>query len=108
MSKIFCFINSGSPSWYSVVALAEDGYCLAGHISSNKGFAKHDIGITSNWKHELYDEHYPNGYELIWLDNPETNEEFKLAAKKNEELGDFACIPEEESPRVTIEWETKE
>jgi hypothetical protein len=45
MNKIYCFINGGSRDWYEVLAIAEDGYCLAGHISSNEGWAKHDIRI---------------------------------------------------------------
>ena len=54
-------------------ALAEDGTGLCSHLSSSVGWAKHDVGLTSNWKHDLYDEHYPDGYELVWLDNPETD-----------------------------------
>lgn len=66
--KIYVFINGGSPGWYSVMALSEDGYYLAGHISSNKGWAKHDIGLTSNWKHDHYDEAYSDGWELEWVE----------------------------------------
>jgi hypothetical protein len=104
MNKIFCFINGGSPGWYNVAALAEDGYCLAGHLSSSEGWAKHDIGIGSDWKHEQYKAHYPDGYELVWLNDDELdiNKEFNLAIKKNEELGEEADLPEEERPGVTI------
>jgi hypothetical protein len=74
MSKIFCFVRNTDNNWLYTVALAEDGNCIANHTSSNMTFAKHDIGITSDWKHDIYKEHYPNGYELVWL---ETNEDFE-------------------------------
>jgi hypothetical protein len=76
MSKIFCFVNSQPmPDWLNVVAISEDGDCLAGHVSSNASWAKHDIGVTSNWKHEHYKEKYPDGYEVIWVDNPREHKE---------------------------------
>jgi hypothetical protein len=69
--KIYCFINGGTNYFMNVVALAEDGNTLAGHASSNEYYAQHDIGITSDWKHENYLKHYPEGFELVWLDDPE-------------------------------------
>lgn len=41
---------------------------LANHFSSGKNWCKHDMGITSDWKHDIYDAAYPDGYELVWLD----------------------------------------
>jgi hypothetical protein len=80
MSKIFCFINGGNSLGVQVCALSEDGNGLAGHLSSNEGWAKHDIGINSDWKHEKYKEKYPDGYELIWIDmKGELPEDFKQA-----------------------------
>lgn len=49
-------------------ALAEDGECLANHYSSSVDFAKHDMGLTSTWKHDRYSKHYSEGYELEWID----------------------------------------
>lgn len=87
MKKIFCFVNSGrDTNWQIVIALCEDGHCLAQHLSSSEGFAKHDIGITSDCKHEKYKEHCPEGYELIWLDNPESSVDLDAAYEKNQEL----------------------
>jgi hypothetical protein len=54
------------------MAIAEDGNVLAKHLSSNTHWAKHDIGITSDWKHNYYKAHYPDGYELVWLDDVQT------------------------------------
>ena len=68
MKKIYCFVNEINSVGYIVTAYAEDGKHLAGHCSSSKGWAMHDIGINSNWKHDRYKEKYPKGYELIWLE----------------------------------------
>jgi hypothetical protein len=81
--KIYCFINGGFDDWLRVAAVSEDGVGLAGHTSSSYFWAKNDIGITSDWKHENYQKHYPNGFELVWLDDPEKtlqeDETFKQA-----------------------------
>lgn len=69
-----------------VIALCEDGHCLAQHLSSNEGFAKHDIGLTSDWKHDNYKEHCPDGYELIWLDEPQDSKEIDAAYELNQQL----------------------
>jgi len=83
MSKIYCFINGGYPDMLNVIAVAEDGKVLAGHCSSHRQWAIHDIGITSDWKHEHYKEHYPDGYELVWLDDPANDEDFKKIIELN-------------------------
>lgn len=96
MKKIFCFVNSGrNTQWQMVVALCEDGHCLAQHCSSSERWAKHDIGINSDWKHDNYKGHCPDGYELVWLDNPSGIPEFEAACKKNEEL---SVLAEKETP----------
>lgn len=65
-------------------ALAEDGTGLASHISTNKFYSQHDLGLTSNWKHEGYALHYPSGYELEWVENPEEHEGWKAAMALNQ------------------------
>lgn len=78
MAKIFLFCiathtgtgnRSGSTPGGDVIgyALSEDGKCLASHLSSSVDFSKHDMGLTSNWKHEYYKE-YDQNYELEWID----------------------------------------
>lgn len=42
-------------------------HAIANHYSSGEHWCRHDMGITSNWKHEIYNELYPDGYELVWL-----------------------------------------
>jgi hypothetical protein len=84
--KIYCFCNGGSPGWYVVMAMAEDGHVLASHVCSEEGFFKHDIGITSTWKHDIYEAHCPAGYELEWVDEPKQHEGLKAACEKNQAL----------------------
>jgi len=70
MSKIFvsCVPSAFSPGDVIGFALAEDGTALAKHLSSSVVFSKHDMGITSTWHHDEYKKHYPDGYELEWID----------------------------------------
>jgi hypothetical protein len=85
--KIFCFILSKNiieDGDLSVGALAEDGDGLVSHYSS-EGFAKIDIGLTSESHHEKYCAKYPDGFELIWVEdkdfdsNKEVHEAYKLS-----------------------------
>lgn len=85
--KIFCLVNGGrGTDMQNVLALCEDGHCLGQHLSSSEGWAKHDIGITSDMKHDSYKQHCPDGYDLVWLDNPEDSDELKAAYTLNQEL----------------------
>jgi hypothetical protein len=85
MPKIFCWINSGKGTeWQIVMAVAEDGCFLASHLSSHEEWAKHDIGLTSDWKHNAYRSHYPDGYELVWVDDAQTHEGLQAAYVLNQ------------------------
>lgn len=64
-------------------ALAEDGTAVAGHLSSGVNFAKHDMGLTSDWHHEQYRAHYPHGFDLEWVDDPETHPGWQAALALN-------------------------
>jgi hypothetical protein len=66
-------------------ALAEDGTGLANHLSSSAAYARHDMGLTSNWKHDTYAKHYPDGYLLEWVDDPETHEGYQAALALNKQ-----------------------
>lgn len=91
MKKIFCFINGGNGvDWNEVIALCEDGHHLARHISFSKSFAIHDIGINSDCKHDNYKAHCPDGYKLVWIDDPANDEELASAYQKNQALGKAA------------------
>lgn len=84
--KIFAFCNGGSPGWYSAMAICEDGHVVAQHICSSEGWIKHDLGIGSTSKHDNYAKHCPEGYELVWVDNPKTHEGLQAAYRLNQEL----------------------
>lgn len=65
--KIYVFING---SWGPDVigyALAEDGTVLNHHISSSEQWLRHDMGVTSDWKHDSYRTHYPDGYDVEYV-----------------------------------------
>lgn len=86
--KIYCFNNGGSPGWMNAVAIADDGNCLAQHICSSEGFMAHDLGITSNWKHDNYNKHFGQGnWELEWVGDPVTHAGLNAAIELNSRLG---------------------
>jgi hypothetical protein len=74
LPKIFIFCNTKCESrgdWHSMMAIAEDGTGIAGHLCSSHRWGWHDMGLTSSWKRDLYDKHYPGGYELVWVEDAE-------------------------------------
>lgn len=96
MGKIYLYCvalgtGSGRVSGSSVggdvmgYALAEDGVCLASHLSSDKYFSMHDMGLHSDWKHDKYREHYPDGFELEWVEesNLDSHKGWKEAFRLN-------------------------
>ena len=69
MKKIYVFCNGCSPGWHNFLAIAEDGACLAGHVCSHHGYAAHDMGVDENgWKRDIYAKHYPDGYEVEYVE----------------------------------------
>lgn len=92
MKKIFVFVESTHPLFgVNSVAICEDGNVLAGHISSNVSWAKHDMGVVgSEWKHEHYKAHCPDGFSLEWVDDPDSHAGVAEAGKKNKELAEAA------------------
>lgn len=69
--KIYLFVSGSYKNRKDVLGtgIAEDGTVLSGHFSSSIDFLKHDLGLTSTWKHDKYKAHYQEGYELVWLDD---------------------------------------
>lgn len=93
MPKIFLWCEPAQFWGHSDVigyALAEDGKGLASHLSSDVSFSKHDMGLTSNWKHDAYKEHYPDGYEVEWVDDPENHNGWKNAFTLNQQSAQHA------------------
>jgi hypothetical protein len=74
--KIYCFILGKYKNDEVVVAAAywmnkKELCVITSHFSSNEEWAKHDIGLTSDWKHDVYQKLFPSGYELIWVKESE-------------------------------------
>jgi hypothetical protein len=85
--KIYCFSNGGEPGFLTAVAIADDGYVLAQHICSSEFFMKHDLGITSGWKHDSYNAHFGAGrWELEWVDQPDAHTGIQAAFALNGQM----------------------
>lgn len=99
---IYCFINGPKgPGDVIVSALAEDGVFVAEHLSSSVDWAKRDIGFlpffgenTPTRKHDLYAAHYPEGYELEWVDEPKAHAKLNCAYSKHLENEDPLPVDE--------------
>jgi hypothetical protein len=66
-TKIFVFVNGGAPGFLNVMSIGDDGQVCANHICSHEGFIPHDMGFTSDWKHDHYNRYYPDGWELEFV-----------------------------------------
>jgi len=93
--NIYCTAVAGGmrEGDYIAVALAADGQGLARHLSSSLAFAKHDIGLTSDWKHDIYKKAYPDGYALVWIDEKDLDAHlgWQEAMRLNQELAKKAA-----------------
>jgi hypothetical protein len=91
MHEIYCLNNGGSVGFYEALAIADDGNVLAAHLCSQERYMAHDLGMTSSWKHENYNEHFGEGnWVLVWIDDPANDERIKNALELNKKLGDEA------------------
>lgn len=84
-------------------ALGEDGQGLASHLSSNEAFSKHDMGLTSDWKHDHYAKVYPEGYELFWIDDAEHDERWLKAIELNKSRPQNEHKENQASVKLTFE-----
>jgi hypothetical protein len=101
LPKIYVFCNNCSPGWHSMVAVAEDGTHLAGHICSNHGYANHDMGISATgWKRDKYAAHYPDGFEVVGVEDPKPGQHAGLdeALRRNLERMDADAAQPEAKP----------
>lgn len=99
---IYGFNNGGSPGWYSAVLLAEDGTGLGGHVCSDEGYMRADLGIlegTRDDRHEEFRKHYPDGYRMDFVPGNEVRSHAGLLAayKKNQELAARHQVPDDHS-----------
>lgn len=94
LPKVFVFCNDTSPLGCIGVALAEDGTYLAGHASSSEAWLKHDMGVTGTWKHDKYSEHYPGGYEVVYVPEDEVKAKSHAGLEAAYNLHQALPIPE--------------
>jgi hypothetical protein len=68
-------------------AMTEDGQVLGEHLSSSESYSQHDMGLTSDWKHDRYcAAAFPFGYELIWIGSAyKSDQRWVAALAKNHE-----------------------
>lgn len=52
--------------WVHGFAITEDGYILAKHSAPTDDIM-YELGVWSNWFHDIYEAKYPDGYELEWV-----------------------------------------
>lgn len=77
MDKVFIYAYpSGFKEYVVGCAINKDRRCFASHMSSNIDWTQHDMGIGSDWKHDIYSKEYPDGYELVWLGLIDSDKEF--------------------------------
>lgn len=82
--KIRIFVASNWGSDLSMCAVAEDGDEIANHISSNTAWGRLDMGLDGgSRKHDLYAKKYPDGYELVWVDDWRSDPFLMAQAEKN-------------------------
>lgn len=65
--KIFVFSGGLYGGDHVCYAMAEDGIVVGSHICSSEQWAIHDLGVSSDWHHEDYKQHYPDGYEMEFV-----------------------------------------
>lgn len=87
MKKIylFCLPCSWGPDVIGY-AVTQDGRGLANHLCSSVDWAKHDMGLTSGWKHDLYAAAVPEGFRLEWVDDVDRHPGLQEALRLNREL----------------------
>src|SRR5690606_38777959 len=67
---IYGFCKSGSPGYYGMHLLAEDGTHLGDHVCSAEGYGPHDLGVIEGSRpdrHETFRAHYPDGYRMEYV-----------------------------------------
>lgn len=78
--RIYVFCNGCSPQWHTADALSDEGLFLAGHVCSDHGFIPHDMGVTGEWKHDIYRAAYPDGFEVVHVEKSDVKTHEGLAA----------------------------
>lgn len=81
--KIYVFSNVVGGREGVCHAMAEDGTVLGSHWCSNEHFAPLDLGVLPGSRpdrHESYQKHYPDGYEMEFVSSRDVAEHPGLMA----------------------------
>jgi len=93
MKKIYCFNNGGKVRCLLAIALAEDGRIIASNVCNTEEDMPHDLGITSTWKHNIYNEYFgKNNWQLEWIDDGTRNLGFQKALELNSEKDEWERV----------------
>lgn len=74
------------------MAIKDDGKVLVRYFDKDVGGIRHALGITSKWHHDIYEQGCPDGYELVWVEffDWENNDGFKKAfSLAHDEISEF-------------------
>lgn len=97
---IYGFNNGGRPGWYSAQLITQDGHWIGSHICSDEGYMPADLGVlegTRPDRHKEFQQHYPDGYRMIFVPYHRVREHAGLlaAVKLADELDTASHTPGE-------------
>lgn len=92
---IYGFNNGGQRGWFNGVLLADDGTVLGGHVCSDEGYMRHDLGVLEGSRpdrHETFRAHYPDGYRMDFVPSEEvmTHPGLNAAVKLHQETASLS------------------
>lgn len=90
--KIFAFSNTVNGGDGEALAMAEDGTVLGWHLCSSEAWVSHDLGVTTRFHHDEYKAHYPNGFEMEFIEAADIDSHAGLQAASvlNKKQGEAA------------------
>lgn len=93
MNKIYCFSNVVGGGDGIAYAMGDDGTVLGSHLCSHEGYVPNDLGVNEGSRldrHETYKKHFPNGYEMEFVQAKEVTSHVGLqeAFRLNQLQGD--------------------
>jgi hypothetical protein len=87
---IYCFINSEHPSGMKqVVAMSQGATILAEDYGRSDHECRVKIGLGGFNHHEKYEQVHPNGYMLVWVDDPKNDPELTRVIRVNETIDEI-------------------
>ena len=77
-NKVYCFQGDWfDPAFgYFITAISNNGTVLAMSTAPSLEEAQTNIGYLGDLQHHHYRKHFPNGYSIEWVDDPNDHEGF--------------------------------